>query len=210
MAHRRSAPILIAAAVLAGVFLVTAAGVSSYAQQPSSGTERASAAKDAATAIEARGERKLRQLKYSGWRKLCFRPSEADMVCRTTITGVTDSGQDMLRVDLIEAAAGEGARLQVFMPPMLFLEAGVRITVDQGVAVSIPFAWCFSNICVAAHAVDAAFVRRMKTGQAMTLKVVDSRISTVMTSLPLDRFAAVNQGPPDLMFGRSLEGQPSK
>jgi invasion protein IalB len=160
--------------------------------------------------IKARGERQLRQLKYSGWRKLCFRPSDKDMVCRTTITGLTETGEEMLRVDLIEAGAGKGARLQIFVPPMLFLEAGIRVSVVQGDTVNIPFTWCFSNVCVAAHAVDAAFIRQMKTGLKMTLKVVDARISTVMTSLPLDRFAAVNQGPPDLTFGRSLEGMQPK
>jgi hypothetical protein len=41
----------------------------------------------------------------------------------------------------------------------------------------------------------------------MTLKVVDSRIATVTTSLPLDQFASVNQGPPHLIFGRSLQAK---
>jgi hypothetical protein len=34
------------------------------------------------------------------------------------------------------------------------------------------------------------------------------RIATVLTSLPLDRFVSVNQGPPRLMYGESLEGVP--
>jgi len=169
---------------------------------------KAAAAKSPEAMIEGRGERQLRPLKFSGWRKLCFQPSET-MSCRTSITGVTETGQEMLRVDLIEGAAGNGGRLQIFVPPMLFLEAGVRVSMGQGGEVSIPFAWCFSNICVAARAVDAAFIRRMKAAREMTLKVVDSRISTVMTSLPLDQFASVNQGPPNLMFGRSLEGSSS-
>lgn len=157
-------------------------------------------------AIEARGERQLRQLKYSGWRKLCFKLSEAGAICRTTIAGVTETGQEMLRVDLIEGGIGKGGRLQIFVPPMLFLQAGVRVSIDQGQTTRFPFAWCFSNTCVAAHAIDAAFIRRMKSGQKLTLKVVDSRVSTVVSSLPLDRFAAINQGPPSLMFGESLEG----
>jgi invasion protein IalB len=111
----------------------------------------------------------------------------------------------MLRIDLIEGNPKGGARLQIFLPPMLFLGAGVRIAIDAGAAVRLPFAWCFSNTCVAAHAVDAAFVRQMKAGREITLKVVDARVSTVTTSLSLDQFAAVNQGPPTLTFGESLE-----
>jgi invasion protein IalB len=207
MAKRRSRQAGRAAVFLTGVFIAACAGGAANGQQPA---RPAAAAKDAETAIEARGARELRPLTYSGWRKLCFRPSETDMVCRTSIAGVTDSGQDMLRVDLIEAGDGQGARLQIFLPPMLFLEAGVRVSFDQGEAVDIPFAWCFSNVCVAAHRVDASFIRQMKTGQTMTLKVVDSRVTTVTTSLPLERFAAVNQGPPDLLFGRSLEAMSVK
>ena len=169
----------------------------------------AAALKSPEVAIEARGERQLRQLRYSGWRKLCFRPSEAGTVCRTTIAGVTETGQEMLRVDLIEGSIGQGGRLQIFVPPMLFLEAGVRVSIGQGEAVRVPFAWCFSNTCVAARAVDATFIGRMKAGKEMTLKVVDARLSTVLTSLPLDRFASINQGPPSLTFGESLEGAPA-
>jgi len=155
--------------------------------------------------VEARGERQLRHLTYSGWRKLCFRPSPAAAICRTTIAGVSETGQEMLRIDLIEGEPQGGARLQIYLPPMLFLEAGVRIAIDGEAGVRLPFAWCFSNTCVAAHAVDAAFIRRMKSGREITLKVVDARVSTVTTSLPLDRFAAVNRGEPTLTFGESLE-----
>lgn len=172
--------------------------------------ENAAAAKPASkspqAAIEARGERQLRQLKYSGWRKLCFQPSEKRAICRTTISGKTESGQEMLRIDLIEGSAAKGGRLQIFVPPMLFLEAGIRVSIDRGETVTFPFAWCFSNTCVAAHAVDAGFIRRMKSGQEMTLKVVDARVSTAMTSVSLERFDAVDQGAPSLVFGESLEG----
>jgi invasion protein IalB len=203
MTRRISRQSLLSAAMLSGV-LFAGMGEGAYGQKTKS-THRAAVGQAAEAAIEARGERQLRQLKYSGWRKLCFQPSEAEMVCRTTITGATESGQEMLRVDLIEGGAGKAARLQIFVPPMLFLEAGVRVAIGQGEAVNVPFAWCFSNTCVAAHAVGTAFIRQMRSEQIMTLKVVDSRISTVTTSLPLDQFAAVNQGPPSLIYGRSLE-----
>ena len=136
--------------------------------------------------------------------------TDAEPICRTTITGVSETGQEMLRVDLIEKGAGKGGRLQIFVPPMLFLEAGVRVSIGQGDSVNVPFAWCFSNTCVAARAVNAGFIRPVRAGQTMTLKVVDPGISTVVTSLPLDRFAAINQGPPSLIFGESAKGMPPK
>lgn len=195
------------------LFILTAMMLPAMAEERAkekglTGANTAAAPQSPEAAMEARGERQLRQLRYSGWRKLCFRPSEAGTLCRTTIAGVTETGQEMLRVDLIEGSTGPGGRLQIFMPPMLFLEAGVRVFIGQGEAVKVPFAWCFSNTCVAARAVDATFMGRMKAGKEMTLKVVDARLSTVLTSLPLDRFASVNQGPPSLTFGESLEGAP--
>ena len=199
----RNASPLLALAIIA----LAAAGGRAKGQEPNS-ANTAAAAKSPEAMIADRGERQLKPLKFSGWRKLCFQPSET-MNCRTSISGVTESGQEMLRVDLIEGAAGKGGRLQIFVPPMLFLEAGVRVSIGQGNVVGIPFAWCFSNTCVAARAVDAAFIRRMKAGREMTLKVVDSRISTVVTSLPLDQFASINGGAPSLTFGRSLEASSS-
>lgn len=199
---RNASPTLVLA-----IIVLAAVGGRAKGQDASS-VSTAAAAKSPEAMIADRGERQLRPLKFSGWRKLCFQPSET-MSCRTSITGVTETGQEMLRVDLIEGAAGNGGRLQIFVPPMLFLEAGIRVSMGQGGEVSIPFAWCFSNICVAARAVNAAFIRRMKAGRELTLRVVDSRLSTVMTSLPLDQFASVNQGPPNLTFGRSLEASTS-
>jgi hypothetical protein len=55
--------------------------------------------------IAARGQRKLPDLTYSTWKKLCFRGAQgADtkMVCRTSIEGKSDLGQIILKVDLIE------------------------------------------------------------------------------------------------------------
>jgi len=206
MACRRSRRIAFSLVTLAGFVLPAMAEEGGKVQRAVS-ANTATSREAAEAAIDARGERQLRPLKYSGWRKLCFQPSEAEPVCRTTIAGVTETGQEMLRVDLIEKGAGKGGRLQIFVPPMLFLEAGVRVSIDQGDTVTIPFAWCFSNTCVAARAVSAAFIRQMKTGQTMTLKVVDPRISTAVTSLPLDQFAASNHGRPSLIFGESLEGR---
>lgn len=207
MARRRSRWTASRILLLVGIALAADAGGNARGQKANSASQ-APATKPPEAMIEARGERQLRQLRFSGWRKLCFQPSEA-MICRTSITGVTETGQEMLRVDLIEGVAGKGGRLQIFVPPMLFLEAGVRVSLGQRDAVSIPFAWCFSNTCVAARAVDAVFIRRMKAGREMILKVVDSRISTVMTSVPLNQFASVNQEAPSMMFGRSLESSSS-
>jgi hypothetical protein len=50
-----------------------------------------------------RGQRSMaRAIKYSDWRKVCFKTPGTNMVCRTTISGTFDTGQSAVRIDLIE------------------------------------------------------------------------------------------------------------
>jgi len=189
--------------ILAGIALAVTAGARANGQ--GAVVDPAAVKNISEAAMASRGRRELSQLKYSAWRKLCFQPPEAEMVCRTTITGVVETGQEMLRVDLIERGAGKAALLQIFLPPMLFLQAGVKVAIGHRDPVNFRFGWCVSNACMAAHAVDADFIQRMKSGQEMTLEAVDAGILTVTASLPLDQFAAVNRGVPSLTFGLSLE-----
>ena len=43
---------------------------------------------------------------------------------------------------------------------------------------------------------SADLIREMETGKNLTLEVVDSNITTVATSVPLDHFATARKGPP--------------
>ena len=55
--------------------------------------------------IAARGQQQARDLTFSDWTKLCFRGvqgTDTKMVCRTSINGKWDTGQIVLKVDLIE------------------------------------------------------------------------------------------------------------
>src|ERR1700752_4714144 len=55
--------------------------------------------------IAARGRQPARDLTYSDWTKICFKGvqgADTKMICRTTISGKWDTGQVVLRVDLIE------------------------------------------------------------------------------------------------------------
>ena len=40
-----------------------------------------------------RGQRAAREIKYSDWRKICFKTPGTNMVCRTSITGTFETGQ---------------------------------------------------------------------------------------------------------------------
>jgi invasion protein IalB len=163
------------------------------------------AAKAAAPEVAQRGQRATREIKYGDWRKSCFAAAGAKPVCRTSITGTFDTGQTAVRVDVIEREGDGSARLQVFMPVGMYLQAGVKLTIDQGSPHRIAYTWCFTNACIAADAADAKIIKEMEAGQRLQLEAVDSNILAITTSLPLDRFASIRQGVAAQTFDHAID-----
>jgi invasion protein IalB len=160
--------------------------------------------------IAARGQQHARDLTYSDWKKVCFKGvqgSDAKMLCRTTIRGKWDTGQITLRVDLIEREEAPASRLQIFVLPGFFLQPGIKLTVDKGSSMNVPYAICLANGCVAATVADPSFVRAMESGRTLSLDAVNTNVMTVVAALPLDNFAKAHQGAPAQIFEQKLEGK---
>ncbi|WP_426434560.1 invasion associated locus B family protein [Bradyrhizobium genosp. P] len=156
--------------------------------------------------MASRGQRSLiRPIKYGDWQKFCFKAAGTSMVCRTTITGTWDTGQTAVRVDLIEREGDSKARLQIFLPVGMYLQAGAKLTVDQGKPYQIPYVWCMTNTCIAGNAADPELIREMETGAKLVLEVVDSSVQSVSTTLPLGRFASVRNGPPARTYQQDID-----
>src|SRR5450755_788957 len=159
--------------------------------------------------IATRGQQQGRPLAYTPWRKVCFKATQealSKMVCRTTINGKWDTGQIALRVDLIEREGDPVARLQIFVAPGSFLQPGIRLTVDQGSPIQIPYVICLTNGCVAGSVASASFIHDFETGQMLALETVNSNVLGVTNSVPLQDFAEVHQGAPAQVFEQRLEG----
>ena len=154
--------------------------------------------------VSQRGQRAAREIKYGDWRKFCFKPAGTRMVCRITISGKWETGQTAVRIDLIEREDG-GSRLQLFLPVGLYLQAGVKLTVDQGTPNRIPFVWCLTNTCIAGDAADPRIIREMEAGQQLLLEVIDSNVLAVTTSLPLKQFESARQGAPAQTFDQAID-----
>jgi invasion protein IalB len=152
-----------------------------------------------------RGQRVAREIKYSDWRKTCFKTPGTNVVCRTSIAGTFETGQPAIRIDLIERDGEKAARLQLFLPVGLYLQAGVKITIDQGTAYRIPYTWCFTNTCIAAEVADPKLLKEMETGGRLVLEVVDSSVLAVDTSLPLNQFATVRSAAPAQTFEQDID-----
>jgi invasion protein IalB len=175
------------------------------AQQPAKPEGGSSNEKPAGVEFAPRGQREAREIKYSDWRKTCFKTPGTNMVCRTSITGTFATGQSAVRIDLIERDGDKAARLQLFLPVGLYLQAGVRLTIDRGTGYRIPYMWCLTNTCIAADVADPGLLKEMETGQKLTLELVDSSVLTVTTTLPIDQFAVVRRGTPAQTFEQNID-----
>jgi invasion protein IalB len=174
-------------------------------QQPSPSGSASPNDRPAGQEFALRGQRAAREIKYTDWRKVCFKTPGTHRVCRTTISGTWETGQSALRIDLIENEGEPAARLQLFLPVGLFLQAGAKLTVDQGTTYRIPYVWCLTNTCIAANLADPGLIKEMENGRTLVLEVVDSSVLTVSTSLSLDRFAAVRHGPPAQTYEQTID-----
>ena len=153
-----------------------------------------------------RGQRSLvRPIKYGDWQKFCFKTTGTSQVCRTSISGNFDTGQSAIRADLIEREGEGKARLQIFVPVGMYLQAGVKLIVDQGKPHPIPYVWCLTNTCIAAEVADTVLIRDMERGRKLQLEVVDSSVQSVSTTLPLDQFASVRRGAPARTFEQEID-----
>ena len=163
------------------------------------------APKPAGTEVAPRGQREAKDIAYGDWRKLCFKPGGAKMLCRTSMTGTFATGQMAVRLDLIDREGDGVARLQLFAPVGMYLPAGVKLTVDQGAPYQVPYNWCLTNACIAGNVADPEMVQEMDSGQALRLEFVDSNLLSLTTSLPLAQFAPVHNGAPTQTFEQGID-----
>src|SRR5215470_12009968 len=175
---------------------------------PHAGAQQAGGAKENAREAEmgSRGQRNLvRPIRYGDWQKFCFKVPGTNLVCRTTVSGNFDTGQSAVRADLIEREGEGKARLQLFLPVGMYLQAGVKLTVDQGKPYQVPYVWCMTNTCIAGNPADPQLIRDMEKGEKLTLEVVDSSVQSISTELPLQQFAAVHKGAPAKTFLQDID-----
>jgi invasion protein IalB len=172
--------------------------------QPAASQQK-SATMPAATEIAPRGQRDVKDIAYSDWKKLCFRPGGAKTICRTSISGTFPTGQMAVRVDIVEREGDATARLQVFCPVGMYLPKPATLTIDQGKPHDVPYTWCLTNACIAGAAADPKMVQEMSSGQTLRLDFVDSSLLSLSTSLPLGQFASIHKGAPAETFDQDID-----
>ena len=195
---------------LASIIMVLIFPTLVAAQQPAPFSDLPVTDNFSSAEIAARGKPQERQLTYAPWRKLCFKSatqeSGAKMVCRTTINGKLETGQVLVRLDLVEREGDPVKRMQIFVAAGSFLQPGIKLTVDQGTTVQIPYVICLTNACIAGSVATDGLIEDMKKGQTLALETVNFNLVGVITPLPLKEFAEVQAGPPSQIFEQRLEG----
>src|ERR1700751_5874093 len=155
--------------------LALAVAMLSMPSLPNIGGAQPATEKASEPEMESRGERKLvREIKYGDGQNFCFKTPGTNMVCRTTISGTFDTGQSAVRADLIEREGDGKPRLQLFVPVGLYLQAGAKLTADQGKSYRVPYSWSLTNTCMAGNPADPQLVADMEKGEKLKLEVVDS------------------------------------
>jgi invasion protein IalB len=157
------------------------------------------------TEMAPRGEREVKDVNYGDWRKLCFQPGGAKMVCRTSVTGTFATGQMAVRLDIIEREGDGAGRLQVFSPVGMYLQNPVKLTIDQGKPYRVPYTWCLTNTCIAGTVVNPRLIEEMNSGRMLRLEFMDSNLLSLTTSLTLDQFALVHKNAPAQKFEQDID-----
>jgi invasion protein IalB len=188
----------------ATILMAAIAGVTSN-QRAASQQNSTVAPKPEGTDVAPRGQREVKDVTYGDWRKLCFKPGGAKMLCRTSITGTFATGQMAVRLDIIEREGDGATRLQVFSPVGMYLPKPVKLTIDQGEPHSVPYTWCLTNACIAGAVADPKMLKEMASGQTLRLEFVDSSLLTLTTSLPLGQFASIHKGAPAQTFEQDID-----
>jgi invasion protein IalB len=155
--------------------------------------------------VAPRGQREAKDITYGDWKKLCFKAGGAPLLCRTSITGHFATGQQAVRLDLIEREGDKGARLQLFVPVGMYLQHPVKLSVDQGGVYRVPYSWCLTNACIAADVADPRLIKEMESGKTLVLEVVDSNLLVLTTSLPMGQFASIHRGAPAQTLEQDIE-----
>ncbi len=186
--------------------LLLSFGIATASAQHAASPEGSSAGQTrAGQDFALRGQRAARDIKYSDWRKVCFKAPGTNMVCRTSISGTFGTGQSAVRIGLIEREGDRAARLQMFLPVGLYLQAGVRITIDQGAVYQLPYVWCLTNACIAANVADPKLIEEMEAGRSLRIEVADTSAVAVSTTVPIEQFAAIRRGVPAQTFEQDID-----
>jgi invasion protein IalB len=140
------------------------------------------------------------QFIYSPWAKFCGKGKDPTgketQLCFTGRDSRTASGQPVAAVALLESDSQAKRILRVTVPNPIQLQYGTRVLIDQNQPQVSQFWICFNTGCLADAEIAPDTLTKMKSGQTLSIQVINLAGQEVTYSFSLADFKKANEGPP--------------
>jgi invasion protein IalB len=135
------------------------------------------------------------QQPMEGWRKVCRKQEDVD-VCNTMNNIVSETGQYLTMVNLIEVLGKESQRrIGIQVPTGRFIPEGIKIKIDNGKEKVVPYVMCNASSCIANDSLDISLLDAMKKGKNLTIASMNFQGVLNPIKISLDGFSQVLNGP---------------
>lgn len=132
----------------------------------------------------------------NNWYKVCSKQEEND-ICNVQFQSVASTGQLLTAVSLLEIKGKiNGRKFQVTVPSGRVIPPGIKLQIDGGKELTMPYAICFPQRCVAEVLLDDTLVGLLKGGGELTLTSINFQGKPNPINVTLNGFTAAFDGPP--------------
>jgi invasion protein IalB len=140
------------------------------------------------------------QFIYSPWAKFCGKGKDPTgketQLCFTGRDSRTAGGQPVAAVALLESDSQAKRILRVTVPNPVQLQYGTRVLIDQNQPQVSQFWICFNTGCLADAEIAPDTLAKMKSGQTLSIQVINLAGQEITYSFSLADFKKANEGAP--------------
>lgn len=136
------------------------------------------------------------QAPTNGWYKVCSKQEEND-ICNVQFQSVAATGQLLTAVSLLEVKGKiNGRKFQVTVPSGRLVPPGIKVKIDENAPVTLPYAVCFPQRCIAEAQLDDNVIASLKNGGELTLTSTNFQSKENPIKVTLEGFTAAYEGEP--------------
>jgi invasion protein IalB len=126
------------------------------------------------------------------WQKVCGKVKE-EQECQISRTRVAATGQPIAQMLIIER--GDKKLLQVNIPPVVLIQPGLKLTIDDADPTGMKYVACTPSECIAYGEINADFIAKLKKGKVALITMLNPQNKPVNFDISLAGFTAVYDGP---------------
>jgi len=145
-------------------------------------------AQDAAPAQEQPGA----NVTQPDWEKVCGNIND-QQECHVSRRRLAATGQPIAQLMIIER--GDKKLVQVAVPPVVLIQPGLQLKIDDGEATGVKYVVCTPGECLALGEINDDYVTRMKRGGTLHIAMLNPQGKPVNFEISLAGFTAAYDGP---------------